>query len=97
MLKISSPSSAQLSEKINESIKMLVLRVNTIQEEAQAGVYSSVQKYLDMAAMELQYIDKMIEEHYKGDIPENTPTPSLYERTPPEINYLTNSPPGGAF
>lgn len=76
----------RLPEEIAKAVQMLASITQSIQETAQSGAYSLVQKDLERAVRELQYIDRMIDEHYGEDIP-GTP---LHERATPDSNYLLN-------
>ncbi len=76
----------KLPEEINKAVQMLVSIAQSIQETAQSGAYSLVQGELERAVRELQYIDRMIDQHY-GDITLGTP---LHERATPDSNYLLN-------
>ncbi len=60
----------------------------SIQEAAQSRVFSDVQEDLERAVRELQYLDRMIEEHYGDTIPDTIPRPPLHERATPDSNYL---------
>ncbi len=91
MIKIASPnlhSQDKIPDEINKSADMLMSIARSIKETAQSGIYSGVQDSLEMAVRELQYLDRMIEEHYGDRIPNKIPNPTLHERATPDTNYL---------
>jgi hypothetical protein len=76
----------KLPDEIMKATQMLVSIAKSIQETAQSGAYSLVRGELERAVRELQYLDRMIDEHYGEDMP-GTP---LHERAGPNSNYLLN-------
>lgn len=76
-----------LPDEINKSALMLTSIAQAIRDAAQSGAYNEVQKTLERAVRELQYLDRMIDESYGGLGTSGNP---LHERATPETNYLLN-------